>query len=362
MIRHLAVLTLEHLLSGVDEEHQDIFEILTKTEEICYENEQTTTTREEEYDENIKFITGDDNVRGNSEITESHQRVNGEIDSNESKVVGTAKTTRKVNVKVLTRKGKRFVNNMMDHAQTTDLNELCFTERENYLGFRYPSINLFNVIDVKGAVYFNNDIKLYRKESGKLLSYPNYDIDNMDFYTDENGDILPFMSSQEFNDTWKMIMDASKIKDYKSSDVNTSLKKEDKTLNDVSVAYYNGKMCQLFGKAPNKNEKILAQCVQPEWNIPYNGFLTTVQEEPELSELALKLWLTAKIGSNASVNGDSKPKDGGKFDQLNQRQKKRNNNKGKKNNNSQPENNAKANANNPNNQGQDEAATTSDKK
>ena len=46
MIKHYAVLTLEHLLQGVPEERQEIFVTIRKVEEISYESEQATTNEE----------------------------------------------------------------------------------------------------------------------------------------------------------------------------------------------------------------------------------------------------------------------------------------------------------------------------
>lgn len=346
MIKHYAVLTLEYLLQGVMEERQEIFVNFKKMEEISYEQEQTTTKEERNEHKDSESISDSDDDGGNSEVSSSDSKVNESTVSEENKVVGKTKTTHETKVYNLTRWGKRFINTMMDQAQTKNLNELCLTDNEDYTRYKNPNINFFKLLNVKGKVYYNNDAKLYRPESANLMSYPNYEIDNMDWFTDENDDILPMLSSDEYNRTWELIMKESRVEGMESSIVNKKLTKEDKFMNDIKVGYSNGRLYQLFGKTPTYDDKVLAKLIGAEWQIDEKLFLLPVQEEPELTDFALKSWLCTKIGGSTKNESSSTTKSG-KFQSLNKKNKAK---KQKSNNNNEakaPENN---NNNNPSQQ------------
>lgn len=346
MIKHYAVLTLEHLLQGVPEERQEIFVTIRKVEEISYESEQATTNEERCEHRESTSNDNQENGGGDSKVTGTDTTTSEASINEETKVVGKTKTTRTVLVKELTPWGKRFINSMMDQAQTQNLNELCYTEQEDYTRYLNPNINFFKLLDVKQKVYFNNDARVYRPETATIMKYPLHDIDAMEFYTDDNGDICEFLSSEEYNRTWELIMKESQVEGMQSSIVNKKLAKEDKYLNDIKVAYHNGQLCQVFGTAPTYDEKVLAKLMQAEWKLPYDAFLLPVIGEPEMTEFALKTWLCKTTGSTSNGSG-SNQKRNGKYAKLNKNQK---NKVGKQ---QQPNNDAKADAHNPNNQSND---------
>ena len=347
MIKHYAVLTLEHLLQGVMEERQEIFVNFKKMEEISYEQEQTTTKEERDEHKDSQSISDSDNDGGDSEVSSSDSKVNESIVSEENKVVGKTKTTHVTKVYNLTRWGKRFINTMMDQAQTKHLNELCLTDNEDYSRYLNPNINFYRLLDVKGKVYFNNDAKMYRPESANIMEFSNHDIDNMDWFTDENGDILPMLSSSEYNRTWELIMKESSVEGMQSSIVNKKLTKEDKFINDVKVGFSNGRLYQLFGTTPTYDEKVLAKLIGAEWKLDETMFLLPVQEEPELTDFALKSWLCTPLGKSNN-NSNSSSNKGGRFQSLNKK------NKAKR---QQSNNDAKTTTNNSNHQSNDDAAS-----
>lgn len=320
MIKHLAVLTLEHLLSGISEENQNIFINIRKVEEISYENEQTTKSEYGSESEDGIFYTNK-NDGGSSEITGKDSAFNESAISEENKVVGKAKTTRTINVKELTYTGKSFVNTMLDIAQTENLKELSLNEKENYLDYLNPSINFFKLLDIKGYVHYNRESFLYGKDENNLVSYPNHQLDDMDWCLDENGDIVPTMSSDDYNRTWQRIMNASNVQGMQESIVNRKLTKEDKLMTDIKCAYKNGKLYSLYGQTATYDDKVLAQMIGAEWNLPIPGFLKAVEQSPVLDTFAKKDWLCQPLGSKSTTTGSNKPSKGGKFDKLNKRNK-----------------------------------------
>lgn len=328
-MRNIVVRTLEDLLKGSNLETQKIFMVLEQREDVVVNETQNASS--------------DDEIlsRGANSESESARGANNESNrasegvSEEDIKVRTEITNRsREKVLVLTRLGKSFVNTIVDHGCAEKIIEVALNGEDKIGSFPYPNIGLTKVVNCSRKSFFNTDGRII--DSKELLSYGiEYEL-----FLDEDGEPIETLDPEEFELVWKQILRTSKK--VENVNVSTKLTKPVLYWDNMTCAFNKeGKLMKMIGKSTSKEDRYLAQLLQIEWNINEEIFLEADRKVTENEDLLLE-FLTGVQGSGNSGNGNRKGNAKGKsnprFKNFKQAQ-------------PQPENDSKANAMNPNQDG-----------
>lgn len=330
-MRDIVVSTLEELVKGSNLETQKIFTVLNQREDVVVNETQSTICNEQELSRGTNCESRKDG-RINSGSNQESERVN-----EENIQVSTEITTRSnEKVYVLTHLGKSFVNTIVDHACAEKVSELALNGEDRIGDFPYPNIGLTKIVNCSRKSFFNTDARII--DNDELLSYGiEYSL-----FEDENGEIIETLDAEEFRIVWQQILRASKKVD--NVNVSTKLTKPVLYWDNMSCAFdENGKLMKIVGKTTSQDDRYMAQLLQATWNIENNIFLEADRRVTDNKDLLLEFLTRVQNSTGNSGNKGGKSNNKGKnnprFSKFKQSQ-------------PQPENNDKANALNPNQQGE----------
>ena len=364
MIKNIIIEGLKYALDGVSEWDQNIFENLKMREEV--ENNVTTT---EENNNNQGREGGcqecsainasnDGNAGRENEGADSEER-NAQVGCNSTS--GRIQYRRETNVQVLTRTGKKFVNNILDGYHSEKANIFDFTNQFRIGEFLYPNLNVFKLVNVTRRNFYNADAELLSgQEKDYYIVYPGHcEYEDIDFELHEDNDMPEFMDPDEFERTWKRIIRVSS-RIGSDTQVNTKLSKPVTYLNDIKCAYTNDGLAVKYSETPTYDEYMFAHLMKPWWKGDVDRFTRIDSKVPRFDRLDVMEWLFKTPGNGNKSNTNSSNNEG---DKATKWKKKNNNNngnrKGKNNNNN---GNKNSNANNPNQKDSYQAEQSSDDK
>lgn len=266
-----------------------------------------------------------------------------------TKVTTKTKSTRKEYRKVLTHQGKRFMNAMLDHASLDRVGAQIMNGIDTLDKVSYPNLKFVRMIDVSQNVYYNStaEVLRYNDDEAKLVAYPEYQLDKIDWCVDEEGEVVEAMNPDEFARTWSAIFELKANNTIlKKTSVNKKLSKQSKTMNEFKVAYLNGKLMHKIGDTPTEDDLMLAYLTKPEWKLVPKQFLMECREF-NVTPLQAQLWMCSQLSGSRGNTNNKGNVNNARRDQI------RKANANKNNKSSQPENDAKAVAHNPNHQGEE---------